>query len=1066
MTPFDFFLTPPGDLIYFAVVILASLMGWLIVMAWQRRVPDDVGAQRYKVASFAVAAVWLLMAGGTALAITLGLDMVLILPPLERAASLLTILLLTWAFLIADHQHWGRASVVVLAFLIAVTNLAYVITAGQWIGFAGRIDFNVTSFAVAWAFSPLLVLLVGLLLTLVYARLMRDPLLKLVVFVILAAANVASLVQMAQGTAVGDYNGASRLALVVGMLISLLVTYRAQARIANAQVRQPAHGVNAMSITQPLTPVMVETAPGPPPVRPVQSPIERESVQLLRALGLILEKATPENVPSQIVNAILDILRADVGALLRLQDANYADITAVYDRAMKRMMSGIALNLDQQPTLVNAIERRLQRPLFVDRNDEELSDLYARLDISQIGPVYYQPLIHDNEIVAVLMVALPYTKRELTSQEEEILKGVAVIAAGLLALSYMANDASLLAEERAIQAIVQGVSPNQLDKDSVLAARHEMQASLQLARDQIAELSRQVVTLKLELDRERSRLVTTLGETEEGLSVSQRIRAINVEQETLRAERDALALRLKEAEAALSGVTAPDDESMLGALVDALRRERADLVAERDRLQVQLAELRDTGWSPALAERMDDENVRLEAERAQLASRLADIQAQLQRYGIEASASGLGQLIAQLAEQRADLQARVIALEAERENLLAAKAMSPDHQSLEGRVLNLQNQMKNLAFDRDATLTQLEQARKERDDLKNRLETVKQHRARLLAQVAGFEIEVQELRETVERLRTVGEGQNGVQAADPAALQVLLDDLTRQRARLEHELVKTRQRVAELENELQDARAAAAIPVDGYPRQGYTPENADLMVSLVQELRTPLTSIYGNIDLMLSESFGIIGQMQRQILQKVAANVKRLTDMIEELIRVTALDMGKFTLSPVRVDVLDIIERIITDSTMQFRAKGLTVNLQLEPGLPQPVADPHAVEEVFGQLLTNAYLVSPPGTEVTITARHGEWALTPQSSPVMCVFVSVEDRGGGIAPEDEPRVFTRKYKAENPLIAGLGDTGVGLSIARILVEAHHGRLWIETREHVGSRFNFILPIDPVVEAEA
>jgi signal transduction histidine kinase len=72
--------------------------------------------------------------------------------------------------------------------------------------------------------------------------------------------------------------------------------------------------------------------------------------------------------------------------------------------------------------------------------------------------------------------------------------------------------------------------------------------------------------------------------------------------------------------------------------------------------------------------------------------------------------------------------------------------------------------------------------------------------------------------------------------------------------------------------------------------------------------------------------------------------------------------------------------------------------------------------------------------------------------------VSVADTGGGIAPEDQRRVFQRLYRADNPLVSGLGDTGVGLSIAKSLVEAQGGRIWVESEMGVGSTFSFILPL--------
>jgi hypothetical protein len=265
--------------------------------------------------------------------------------------------------------------------------------------------------------------------------------------------------------------------------------------------------------------------------------LERESVQLLKALGLILENATPSEIPQQVVRAALDILKADIGLLLNLQDANYADIFYAYDNVMQRSISAMAINLDDQPTLVNAIERRTQRPLYVDRNVEELQDLYTRLDIDQSGPTYFQPLARNNELIAVLVVGMPYSGRELTDAERERLKGIAIIASGLLILSNEANEARVKAEERAIEAMIQGVPIENMEDDTVVAARQEMQASLELARDQISALGQQVTQLKIELDYERGRMASVMGDTEEGLSISQRIVALNDEQQRLLEER-------------------------------------------------------------------------------------------------------------------------------------------------------------------------------------------------------------------------------------------------------------------------------------------------------------------------------------------------------------------------------------------------------------------------------------------------------------------------------------------------------------------------------------------------
>lgn len=132
-------------------------------------------------------------------------------------------------------------------------------------------------------------------------------------------------------------------------------------------------------------------------------------------------------------------MKADIGVLLTVGNPNYAEFTTGTDRVMGRDITGISLNLDEQPTLVDAIERRLQRPLYLDRNVDELRDLYTRMDIDVIGPTYFQPLVNEKDLLAVLLIGMPYTGRELSDGEQELLKGIGIIAASLLALSRAAH---------------------------------------------------------------------------------------------------------------------------------------------------------------------------------------------------------------------------------------------------------------------------------------------------------------------------------------------------------------------------------------------------------------------------------------------------------------------------------------------------------------------------------------------------------------------------------------------------------------------------------------------------
>jgi signal transduction histidine kinase/GAF domain-containing protein len=231
----------------------------------------------------------------------------------------------------------------------------------------------------------------------------------------------------------------------------------------------------------------------------------------------------------------------------------------------------------------------------------------------------------------------------------------------------------------------------------------------------------------------------------------------------------------------------------------------------------------------------------------------------------------------------------------------------------------------------------------------------------------------------------------------------------------------------------------------------------ELIASLVQELRTPMTSIVGYTDLLLGESVGILGAMQRKFLQRVKANTERMSAKLVDLIEITSIDMGQLELDPETVNIISIIEEAIMHTSGQFRERGIAVDLALEDDLPEVHADPDALDQVVMNLLSNACQASAVSTTVLVSASLQDTGDVLIGAPDY-LMVSITDTGGGIAEKDRRRVFTRLYRADNPLIQGLGETGVGLSIAKTLVEAHGGRIWVESEEGVGSTFSFLLPI--------
>lgn len=1124
--PLDFlnlFVRPPGDVIYFIVLIGISQSALFMALGERWRRPESRSAGRYTLALLGTVLTWVVLMLGVLYTIIVDQDINAILPPLERAANVVILLFIGWGFLTADHERWGRTPNILLLFLLALVIAAYTLTGINWLDAIDQTNFNLTSSGVAWTFISAVFSVLGIICMIAYFRYVADAPLKLLFFVILTLGYGATLIQISQYGLIGNEAGLARLGMIAAFPLLPIIVYRMvinrlqiELGFQTQELPIPTAEFNGIPFSSDSTPIPSGGILPPAPAGPSLTPVQRDNVQLLKTLGLILEDATPGSIPQRVVTAGLEVLKAEIGALLTLQDANYADVSAAFDKSANQSISGMALNLDNQPTLVNAIERRLQRPIYPDRNVEELRDLYNRLDIDRVGPTYFQPLLSGKDLVAVLMIGMPYSGRELEETERELLKGIGIISGNLLALSYAARDSRLKAEERAIQALVQGVPIDDLSDTSMLAARQEMQASLQASREQVTELTRQVTQLRVELDHERSRVASVVGDTEEGVSVSQRILALNDEHERLRQERDRLMSRLQEAETALAGATATHDDSVMKTMIEVLRREKVDLIAQRDNLQAQLAELRSdipmASTPQALQEvleNMSQEKARLEVERQQLSTKLTDINTQLNALGIENGVKGLAQLIAQLTEQRATLQAKIETITLERDALFNERqqleAGIKQEKERSARIQALENELKFLASDREALTKERNQLRSERDELTAKQETFKQQRARLIAEASGYQVELAEAHHEQAKLRiqlqqladeksSLIKKQNQLMAEKQAAetehnlllartegnrerihqigedgvgsLTRMIEELSEQRAQLERQLNEAQTQLAASQNKLdalQIRASAEVLPSIERSFQRYDPE---LFLGMVQELRTPLTSVVGYLDLLIDESAGILGEMQRKFLQRVAANVTRMTFMLEDLTRMTALDGDRLILMSESVDVINLIEDAISNSTYEFREKNLAVNLNLDDSLPTIRADRDAITQIIKQLLTNAYLAAAANSQIFITAHRQQLQLSNSenlSQPTDCVLISVEDRGGGIPQEELPRVFARKYKAENPLIPGLGDTGVGLSIAKTLVEAHGGGLWVETRANIGSIFYFALPVKTPLE---
>ncbi|MCE7905269.1 MAG: hypothetical protein DYG87_05685 [Anaerolineae bacterium CFX3] len=268
---------------------------------------------------------------------------------------------------------------------------------------------------------------------------------------------------------------------------------------------------------------------------------------------------------------------------------------------------------------------------------------------------------------------------------------------------------------------------------------------------------------------------------------------------------------------------------------------------------------------------------------------------------------------------------------------------------------------------------------------------------------------------------------------------------------LEKELRITLEDVARLQNQLAEANMRV-LELEQGGRSDRSNEQAEVVASISQELRQPMSSIIGYTDLLLGESVGILGALQRKFVERVKASTERIGSLIDDLIQMTTLESGLADLKSEAVDLNGIIDNAVSYTSSQIRERNISLRLDLPRSLSPIHADREALQQILIHLLQNAGAASPLEGNVTLKVK------TRVEEDQEYVLIQVTDSGGGISPEDLPRVFTRLYRADNVLIQGVGDTGVGLSIARTLTESQHGRIWVESEPGVGSTFSVLLPI--------
>ena len=218
----------------------------------------------------------------------------------------------------------------------------------------------------------------------------------------------------------------------------------------------------------------------------------------------------------------------------------------------------------------------------------------------------------------------------------------------------------------------------------------------------------------------------------------------------------------------------------------------------------------------------------------------------------------------------------------------------------------------------------------------------------------------------------------------------------------------------------------------------------DLVANVSHELKTPISALRARLENLLDG----VEKPNPDVLAVMLNQSERLSRLVDQLLDLSQLESGSVPLTREPVELAPLVQRVAGDVTASRPDRTVEVRSDVPRDLPMVEGDPERLHQVLFNLLDNAYRFTPTGGVVTVRAAQENGALR----------VSVEDTGPGIPEEHLPLVFERFYRADPSRSREDGGTGIGLAIARSVVEAHGGRIWAESTLGKGATFSFVLPV--------
>ncbi len=267
-------------------------------------------------------------------------------------------------------------------------------------------------------------------------------------------------------------------------------------------------------------------------------------------------------------------------------------------------------------------------------------------------------------------------------------------------------------------------------------------------------------------------------------------------------------------------------------------------------------------------------------------------------------------------------------------------------------------------------------------------------------------------------------------------LEDLAEEFNRMSSRLQESYANLEEKVVERTRELADARDQLEVA---------SRHKSEFLANMSHELRTPLNAIIGFSDVLLQKIFGTLNEKQEDYLQDIRSSGEHQLSLINDILDLSKVEAGRLELERSTFSISETVAGAVALVRERATQHAIALSEDVEPGIGSIDADQRKVKQVLVNLLSNAVKFTPDGGKVSVSAQRMDGQ----------VLFAVKDTGPGIATEDVVRIF--KEFEQTSTARGKEGTGLGLALAKRLVELHGGRIWVASEVGKGSTFTFALP---------